>query len=98
MCRNIHVLFNFDPPATDAEIRAAALQYVRKVSGYAKPSAANSEAFELAVGRVAEATSALMDGLVTSAPKRNREVELARAKERARRRFGAAATLEGRGR
>jgi len=98
MCRNIHVLFNFDPPATDDEIRAAALQYVRKVSGYAKPSAANAEAFERAVERVAEATSAMLDELVTSAPKRDREVELARAKERARKRFGPAATLEGSGR
>ncbi len=88
MCRNIHVLFNFDPPATDEEIRAAALQYVRKVSGYAKPSAANAEAFERAVERVAEATSAMLEGLVTSAPKRDREVELERARERARKRFG----------
>jgi len=95
MCRNIHVLFNFDPPATDEEIRAAALQYVRKVSGYAKPSAANAEPFGRAVDRVADATSAMLDELVTSAPKRDREVEIARAKERARRRFGAAATLEG---
>ena len=71
---------------------------MRKVSGYAKPSAANAEAFERAVERVAEATSALMDELVTSAPKRDREVELARAKERSRKRFGAAATLEGGGR
>ena len=88
MCRNIRVLFNFDPPATDEEIRAAALQYVRKVSGFAKPSAANAEAFERAVERVAQATSAMLGDLVTSAPKRDREVELARAKERARKRFG----------
>ena len=95
MCRNIHVLFNFEPPATNEETRAAALQYVRKVSGYAKPSAVNTEAFERAVERVAEATSALMDELVTSAPKRDREVEVERARERARKRFGAAATREG---
>jgi hypothetical protein len=88
MCRNIHVLFNFDPPATDEEVRAAALQYVRKVSGYAKPSAANEAAFELAVDRVAQATSELVAGLVTAAPPRDRELELAKARERARKRFG----------
>jgi hypothetical protein len=88
MCRNIHVLFNFEPPATEDEIRAAALQYVRKVSGYAKPSEANAEAFERAVDRIAAATSELVGDLVTSAPARNREVEAAKAHERALRRFG----------
>ena len=88
MCRNIHVLFNFEPPATDEEIRAAALQYVRKVSGYAKPSEANAEVFEAAVQRVSEATRQMLDELTTSAPARDREVEAAKARERARRRFG----------
>jgi hypothetical protein len=88
MCRNIHVLFNFEPPATEDEIRAAALQYVRKVSGYAKPSEANAEAFERAVDRIAAATSELVGDLVTSAPARNREAEAAKAHERALRRFG----------
>lgn len=90
MCRNIRVLFNFDPPATDADVRAAALQYVRKVSGYAKPSAANEAAFERAVDEVARATKDLLDALVTAAPARNREAELAKAHERALRRFGDA--------
>lgn len=88
MCRSIHVLFNFEPAATEDEIRAAATQYVRKVSGYARPSVANEAAFELAVQRVADATSELVSGLVTAAPPRNRELEIARARERARRRFG----------
>ena len=91
MCRNIHVLFNFEPPASDEEIRAAALQYVRKVSGYAKPSAANQAAFDRAVDGVAAVTREMIDGLVTSAPPRNRELEIARAKERARVRFGGSA-------
>ncbi len=86
MCRNIRVLFNFEPPATRDEIRAAALQYVRKVSGYAKPSAANEAAFNRAVAAIAAATSDLMASLVTAAPKRNREAELAKAHERAVRR------------
>jgi len=90
MCRNIHVLFNFDPPATDDEIRSAALQYVRKVSGYARPSAANEAAFNRAVDRVAGATSELVEGLVTAAPPRNREIETAKARARARQRFGDA--------
>lgn len=90
MCRNIHVLFNFDPPATDEEVRAAALQYVRKVSGYAKPSKANEAAFERAVDRVAEATSALVGEMVTTAPPRDRDAEVAKARERARLRFGGA--------
>ncbi len=88
MCRNIKVLFNFDPPASEEEVRSAALQYVRKVSGYARPSAANEVAFERAVDEVAQATTRLMDSLVTSAPKRDRETEIAKAKARAVRRFG----------
>jgi len=90
MCRNIRVLFNFEPAATDEEVRAAATQYVRKISGYAKPSAANQEAFDLAVDRIAVASSALLDSLVTSAPPRDRAVEAAKARERALRRFGNA--------
>jgi hypothetical protein len=88
MCRNIKTLFNFEPPATDDEIRAAARQYVRKISGFARPSAVNEEAFESAVDQVASASASLLDSLVTSAPPRDREVEAARAHERARRRFG----------
>jgi hypothetical protein len=90
MCRNIRVLFNFDPAATEEEIRAAALQYVRKVSGYAKPSATNEVVFNRAVDRVAAATSELVGSLTTTAAPRNREVELAKAHERAVRRFGEA--------
>jgi hypothetical protein len=82
------VLNNFEPPATPEEIHAAALQYVRKVSGTAKPSAANAAAFEAAVRAVAEATDTLLDALVTTAPPRDREVEAARARERSARRFG----------
>lgn len=88
MCRNIHVLFNFEPPANDDEIRAAALQYVRKVSGYARPSKANETAFEQAVDEVSEATSRLIGALVTDAAPRDRERELERARERALKRFG----------
>lgn len=88
MCRNIHVLFNFEPTATEDEIRAAALQYVRKVSGYAKPSARNQAAFDDAVDEVTRATQSLIDRLVTDAPPRDREAEIAKAKERARVRFG----------
>jgi hypothetical protein len=87
MCRNIRPLFNFEPTATDDEIRASALQYVRKVSGYTKPSRANEEAFESAVERVAEITRELVASLVTSAPPRDREVEAAKARERARERY-----------
>jgi len=90
MCRNIRVLFNFEPPATDDEVRAAALQYVRKISGYAKPSAANEAAFNRAVDQIAAASAGLLDSLVTSASPRDREVELAKAHERARHRFGEA--------
>ena len=89
MCRNIRVLYNFEPPATEEEVRAAALQYVRKISGFAKPSAANQAAFDLAVDKVAEASREMLGSLVTAAPPRNREAELARAHERAVRRFGA---------
>jgi hypothetical protein len=89
MCRNIKTLHNFEPSATDEEIRASALQYVRKVSGMQKPSAANAAAFERAVDEVAHVTWHLLDDLVTSAPPRDREVEAAKARERARKRFGA---------
>ena len=88
MCRNIKTLFNFAPPATDEEIRAAALQYVRKISGFAKPSAANRKACDRAVADVARASSTLLRSLVTSAAPRDREVEAARAHARALRRFG----------
>ncbi len=91
MCRNIHTLHNYDPPATEEEVRAAALQYVRKVSGTRKPSKANEAAFERAVGEVAAASARLLGVLVTTAPPRDREVEAARARERAQKRFGAAA-------
>jgi hypothetical protein len=90
MCRNIHTLYNYEPPATEAEIRDASLQYVRKISGFAKPSRANEEAFTQAVEEVATATQRLLDGLVTSAPPRDREVDAARARERAAKRFAAA--------
>jgi hypothetical protein len=91
MCRNIRVLANFEPPATNEEIRAAAVQYVRKVSGSSKPSAANSDLFEEAVETVARATHRLLDQMVTRGPSRDREVEAAKAKERSVRRFGASA-------
>jgi hypothetical protein len=90
MCRNIRTLHNFDPPATDEEIRAAAVQYVRKVSGSNKPSKANAEAFELAVDRVALATSELLGALITSAPPKDREVEAAKRRARAAKRFAVA--------
>lgn len=90
MCRNIRRLHNFDPPATEGEIRDAAVQYVRKISGSTRPSAANEAAFEKAVAAVAAATSVLLDGLVTIAPPRNREIEAERARERARVRYGTA--------
>ena len=90
MCRNIHMLHNFEPPATEEEVRAAALQYVRKISGTAKPSKANEAAFARAVDEVAEASSRLLGSLVTSAPPRDREVEAARARARAAQRFGSA--------
>ena len=90
MCRNIRTLYNFDPPATDDEIRAAALQFVRKVSGFNKPSKANEDAFHAAVEEVAAAAGRLMRSLETSAPPKNREEEAAKAKARAAQRFGAA--------
>ena len=89
MCRNIRTLYNFDPPATDDEMRAAALQYVRKVSGFAKPSRANQHVFARAVEEVAQATRSLLSDLTTVAPAKNRETEAAKARERARRRFRA---------
>jgi hypothetical protein len=92
MCRNIHTLHNFEPPATDEEISAAALQYVRKVSGFTKPSQANEAAFARAVDEVTATTRRLLDSLVTSAPARDREREAARARQRAERRFGPRAT------
>jgi hypothetical protein len=91
MCRNIHTLYNFEPPTTQEEIRSAALQYVRKVSGMQKPSRANETAFELAVEAVASATGRLLDELVTSAPSRDREVEAQRRHARAAERFGRVA-------
>ncbi len=87
MCRNIKTLFNFDPPATDAEIRDAALQYVRKLSGTRKPSKANEAAFLRAVDGIASATRELIDSLETAQPPRNREIEAAKAKARAAARF-----------
>jgi hypothetical protein len=92
MCRNIRPLFNFDPPATDDEVRAAALQYVRKISGFTAPSAANRGAFDRAVDEVARTSTALLQELVTSAAPRDREAEAARARERAVRRFGVRPT------
>ena len=89
MCRNIKTLYNFDPPASDDEIHAAALQYVRKISGFARPSAANEAAFNRAVAEVEKASSRLLGSLVTAASPRNRDVEAARAHARAVRRFGS---------
>jgi hypothetical protein len=82
MCRNIHTLYNFEPEATDEEIRSAALQYVRKISGFAKPSQANAEAFERAVDDVAAVSTRLLDELVTSAPPKDREAEAAKKRQR----------------
>jgi hypothetical protein len=90
MCRNIRPLHNFEPPATDDEVRSAALQYVRKISGYTKPSHANAEAFERAVDEVAEASARLLDSLVTSAPPKDREVEAEKRKARSAQRYAAA--------
>jgi hypothetical protein len=89
MCRNIQKLYNVDPPATEEEAQDAALQYVRKISGFTNPSRANEEAFDRAVDAVAAASSRLLDELVTSAPPRSREQERARAAARAARRFSA---------
>ena len=87
MCRNIRPLFNFDPPTTDEEVRAAALQFVRKLSGFTAPSKANEAAFNLAVDRVADVARELVDSLVSNAPARNREIEAQKAKERSALRF-----------
>ena len=89
MCRNIRTLYNFNPPATDEEVQAAAIQYVRKISGFAKPSKANEEAFNRAVDAVAEISRQLLDELTTSAPPKDREVERAKAHARAVQRFAA---------
>jgi hypothetical protein len=89
MCRNIKTLFNFDPPVTPEEVRAASLQFVRKISGFAKPSKANESVFLAAVDEVAEVSARLLHSLETNAPPKNREEEAARAKARAAERFGA---------
>ena len=90
MCRNIRVLANFEPHATSDEVQAAALQYVRKVSGTTKPSAKNQEAFDRAVAEIAHITAHLLEDLVTTAPPRNREIEAVKAKERAAKRYATA--------
>jgi hypothetical protein len=92
MCRSIHTLYNYEPAASEAEVRAAALQYVRKISGYAKPSQANEEAFARAVDAVAAASARLLDELVTTALPRDRAQEAVRAHARAAQRFGATAS------
>lgn len=89
MCRNIRTLYNFDPPATEEEVRAAAVQYVRKISGFTKPSRANEAAFERAVNAVTAASTQLLSELSTTAPAKNREVEAAKARARAVQRFAA---------
>jgi hypothetical protein len=88
MCRNIRPLYHFEPPVTGDEVRAASLQFVRKVSGFTKPSAANQPAFDRAVEEVSEVVHRLLDSLVTNAPPKNREVEAAKARARAARRYG----------
>jgi hypothetical protein len=90
MCRNIHTLYNYEPPATEEEIHGAALQYVRKVSGFTKPSQANEEAFALAVQEISESTAKLIGSLVTNAAPRDREVEAERKRARAAERFATA--------
>jgi hypothetical protein len=90
MCRNIRTLHNFEPPASEQEVQEAALQYVRKISGSNKPSKANSEVFEAAVEEVSRATAKLLDGLVTSAPPKDREVEAAKRRARSAQRFATA--------
>jgi hypothetical protein len=89
MCRNIRTLYNFEPPATEDEVRAASLQYVRKISGFAKPSQANAEAFERAVDDVAAISARLLGELVTNAPPKDREVEAAKARARSEGRYAA---------
>jgi hypothetical protein len=91
MCRNIRTLHNFEPPATSDEVHAAATQYVRKIAGTTRPSQANQEAFDRAIAAVADATEELLAGLVTAAPKRNRDVEAAKARERAAKRYAQSA-------
>lgn len=91
MCRNIRTLFNFEPPVTEDEVRAASLQFVRKISGFHKPSKANQAAFDAAIDEVAAASSRLLRSLETTAPPRSREEEAARAKARAAERFGRSA-------
>lgn len=88
MCRNIKILFNFEPPVTEPEVRAAALQFVRKITGFSKPSKANEAAFQAAIDEVAAASSRLLSSLQTNSPARNREEEALRAKARAATRFG----------
>jgi hypothetical protein len=90
MCRNIHTLFNYEPPATDEEVRDAALQYARKISGFTKPSHANAEAFERAVDEISASTKRLIDALVTNAAPKDREVEAAKKRARAAERFATA--------
>jgi len=92
MCRNIKTLHNFKPPATEEEIRASSVQFVRKLSGFTKPSKANEEAFNRAIDQVAQAAHELLDSLVTTAPPRDREVEAAKARARSAERFGSVAT------
>ena len=89
MCRNIRTLYNFDPPATEDEVHAAALQYVRKISGFSKPSKANEEAFQRAVDTITDATLRLLDELVTNAPPKDREVEAAKRRARSAQRYAA---------
>ena len=91
MCRNIRPLFNFDPPATEQEIRASALQFVRKISGFSRPSRANEAVFEAAVDEVSAAATRLLDALVTAAPAKNRKVEAEKARARAAKRYGTSA-------
>ena len=91
MCRNIKTLFNFEPPATDAEVRAAALQYVRKISGSTRPSQVNQPAFDAAVEEIAETSRRLLEALTTSAPPKDREVEAEKRRARAAKRFGTTA-------
>ena len=91
MCRNIKVLHNFEPPATKPEVEAAATQYVRKVAGMTKPSQSNQAVFDEAIAAVSAATQTLLESLVTQAPKRDREVEIAKARARSEKRFGTAA-------
>ena len=93
MCRNIKVLHNFRPPATEEEIRASSIQFVRKLSGFSKPSKANEEAFNRAVDQVAQAATELLDALITTAPPRDREVEAAKARARSAERFGTQSAL-----